>query len=53
MSNNIPLLPIDIHLFAQTETGGVNVAAPSRKLVSSRGVLGQQAKLAIGREIIR
>ena len=52
-SSNIPFLPIDMHLFTQTEAGGVNIAAPTRKLVSSRGVLGQQAKLAIGREIIR
>jgi len=52
-NNGIPFLPVDMHLFTQTNQGGVNVTAPNRRLVSSRGILGQQAKLTIGGEIIR
>ena len=51
--HSIPYLPIDMHLFRQSSTGGTNVAAPSRKLVASRGTLGLEAKLGIGAEIIR
>ena len=51
--NNIPFLPIDMHLFRQDGQGSINVAAPTRQSVASRGALGQEAKLRIGTEIMR
>ena len=51
--NNIPFLPIDMHLFRQDGQGSINVAAPTRQLVASRGTLGQEARLRIGTEIMR
>ena len=50
---NIPYLPVNTLLFRAVAKGAANGAAPTRKLVTSRGVLGGEGKVGIGTEIVR